>query len=267
MCDRLARAARSALGGRRPGAEGGYAVYSRVLLKLSGESFSGDQGHGVDHETVQRIARAVADVHDAGIETAIVIGAGNILRGAWFANRGMDRPTADYAGMVATVINCLVLQDTLEDMGVVTRVQSAIEMRQVAEPFIRRRAQRHLEKGRVVIFGAGTGNPFFTTDTAAVLRAAEIGAEVVIKCTNVDGVYDSDPKKNPNAQKYDRIGYDEAIAQDLKVMDITALALAKDRGLPVLVVSIADPDNIRRAALGESVGSTVGRVSHGEGDR
>ncbi len=242
-------------------------MYRRVLLKLSGEAFSGGNGYGIDHDTVRRIAEAVAKVAQLNVETAVVVGAGNILRGAWFATQGVDRPTADYAGMVATVINALVLQETLEGMGVFTRVQSAIEMREVAEPYIRRRAQRHLEKGRVVIFAAGTGNPFFTTDTAAVLRAAEVGAEVVLKCTNVDGVYESDPRVNPDARRYDTIDYEEAIAKELRVMDITALALAKDRNLPIVVLSIEDPENIYRAVIGESIGTFVGRTRHGEGDR
>lgn len=240
-------------------------MYQRVLLKLSGEAFSGGNGYGIDRDTVLRIAEAVGRVARLEVETSVVVGAGNILRGAWFATQGVDRPTADYAGMVATVINALVLQEMLEGIGIYTRVQSAIEMREVAEPFIRRRAQRHLEKGRVVIFAAGTGNPFFTTDTAAVLRGAELGAEVVLKCTNVDGVYDSDPRTNPDAQRYETIDYEEAIAKDLRVMDITALALAKDRNLPIIVLSIEEPDNIVRAVQGEPIGTYVGRTRHGEG--
>ncbi len=209
------------------------------------------------------IAGGVKAIADMGVETAAVVGAGNILRGGEAAGQGMDRATADYAGMVATVINSLVLQDTLESMGTFTRVQSAIEMREVAEPFIRRRAIRHLEKGRVVIFAAGTGNPFFTTDTAAVLRAIEVGAEVLLKATNVDGVYDCDPRVNPDAKLYRELEYEEALLKGLGVMDATAFSLAMENDLPIIVLNLDDPYNLRRAVQGEAIGTYVGRARHG----
>lgn len=242
--------------------------YRRILLKLSGQAFRGDLDSGVHDPTVEATARVVKAVWAAGVETAIVVGAGNIFRGyAASEQEGTDRATADYMGMIATVINALALQDKLERMGVPTRVQSAIEMRAVAEPFIRRRAIRHLEKGRVVIFAAGTGNPFFTTDTAAALRAAEIGAEVILKATHdVDGVYDSDPLTNPQAQRIGEIDYIEILSRELKVMDATAISLSMDNNLPIHVFNIRDPENIRRVVFGDNIGTIVRwSASHGSG--
>jgi uridylate kinase len=232
-------------------------VFKRVLLKLSGEALMGDQQFGVDPAVATRIARDVGDIQGLGVETAIVIGGGNIFRGLAASARGMDRATADYMGMLATVINALALQDALEQQGVVTRVVTAIEMRAVAEPFIRRRAIRHLEKGRVVIFAAGTGNPYFTTDTAAALRAMEIKAEVILKGTKVDGVYTADPMLDPQATKYDTISYLQVLERQLKVMDATAISLCMDNKLPIVVFSLREGGNIRRAILGEPIGTTV----------
>ena len=232
-------------------------VFKRVLLKLSGEALMGDQQFGVDPAVATRIARDVGEIQSLGVETAIVIGGGNIFRGLAASARGMDRATADYMGMLATVINALALQDALEQIGVVTRVVTAIEMRAVAEPFIRRRAIRHLEKGRVVLFAAGTGNPYFTTDTAAALRAMEIKAEVILKGTKVDGVYTADPMLDPEATKYATISYLQVLERQLKVMDATAISLCMDNKLPIVVFNLREPGNIRRAVLGEPIGTTV----------
>lgn len=231
--------------------------YHRILLKLSGEALAGDQGFGIDPGRAVDIAERVRAVREMGVDVAIVIGAGNLWRGRVGLNRGMDQATADYMGMLATVMNALALMDALESLGVVTRVQSAIEMRSVAEPFIRRRAIRHLEKGRVVILGGGTGNPYFTTDTAAALRATEIGAEVLIKATKVDGVYDSDPKLNPGAKRFDHITYLDAISQRLQVMDSTALTLCMENKMPILVLNLWDQAALGRALRGEAVGTLV----------
>ena len=233
--------------------------WKRVLLKLSGESFKGEKSFGIDIDTVKRIATEIKSVHVCGVEIAIIIGGGNIIRGGEAAKDGIDRASADYMGMLATVINALALQNALEQMDVPTRVQTAFEMSAVAEPFIRRRAIRHLEKGRVIILAAGTGNPYFSTDTAAALRALEIHAEAVLKATNVDGVYDRDPKKYPDAKKFDRIGYMDAIQQGLGVMDLTAFTLCKENNLPIVVFDTMAPGAIKRAAFGESIGTYIGR--------
>jgi len=233
-------------------------TYQRVLLKLSGEALMGDLAYGIDPTVVQDIAEEVAEVSAKGIQVAIVVGGGNIFRGVKGAAAGMDRATADYIGMIATVMNAMTLQDSLEQIGVPTRVQTAIEMQEVAEPYIRRRAIRHLEKGRVVIFGAGSGNPFFTTDTTAALRAAEINAEVVFKATKVDGIYDSDPRLNPHARRYQSLTYGHVLTQDLRVMDGTAIALCKDNNIPIIVFDLSVKGNIRRAVMGESIGTIVG---------
>jgi uridylate kinase len=231
--------------------------YKRILLKLSGESLAGEQGFGIDPRRAEEVAQRVREVRDLGVDVAIVIGAGNLWRGRVGIERGMDRATADYMGMLATVMNALALMDAMERMGLVTRVQSAVEMHAVAEPYIRRRAIRHLEKGRVVILGGGTGNPYFSTDTAAALRAMEIGADVLIKATKVDGVYDSDPILNPQAVRFDRLSYIEAINRRLEVMDSTALSLCMDNHLPILVLNLWQPDVLRKAVLGEAVGTLV----------
>ena len=231
--------------------------FKRILLKLSGESLAGPNGFGIDPEQAEAIAERVKAVRKMDVEVAIVIGAGNLWRGKQGLDRGMDRATADYMGMLATVMNAMALMDALERTGVYTRVQSAIEMRAVAEPYIRRRAIRHLEKGRVVIFGAGTGNPFFSTDTAAALRAVEIDAGVLIKATKVDGVYDSDPYKNPGAKKFDTLSYIDFLNLRLEVMDSTAVSLCMDNNLPILVVNLWDPSALERAVRGEKVGTLV----------
>jgi uridylate kinase len=231
--------------------------YHRILLKLSGESLSGANGFGIDPKQANDIAGRVREVRELGVDVAIVIGAGNLWRGRVGLEVGMDRATADYMGMLATVMNALALMDALESQGVVTRVQSAIEMRSVAEPYIRRRAIRHLEKGRVVIFGGGTGNPYFSTDTAAALRAMEIDANVLIKATKVDGVYDCDPKTNPGAVRFDRLSYIETLNRRLAVMDSTAVSLCMENKLPILVLNLWDPDALRKALLGEPVGTLV----------
>ncbi len=231
--------------------------YHRILLKLSGEALAGDEGFGIDAHRALDIAKRVRTIHELGVEVAIVIGAGNLWRGRVGVNQGMDQATADYMGMLATVMNALALMDALESLDVVTRVQSAIEMRSVAEPYIRRRAIRHLEKGRVVIFGGGTGNPFFTTDTAAALRATEIGAEVLIKATKVDGVYDSDPQQNPAAKRFEHISYIDAINLRLRVMDSTALTLCMENKLPILVLNLWDEQGLVNALRGEPVGTLV----------
>ena len=232
--------------------------FKRVLLKLSGEAFGGEQGKGIDPDFLRYIAGEIRKVYDQGVEVAIVVGGGNIFRGIQGSDIGIDRATGDYMGMLATLINALALQNALENIAKIpTRVLSALEIRAVAEPYIRRRAIRHLEKGRVVIFGAGTGNPFFSTDTAAALRAAEIKADVIIKATKVDGIYTDDPQKNPNAEKIDEISYMEALNRGLKVMDPTALTLAKENRIPILVLNIFKPDNLLKAVKGEKVGSLV----------
>jgi uridylate kinase len=232
--------------------------YKRVLLKLSGEALGGQSGFGIDVDEAESIASRIKEVYELGIQVALVIGAGNLWRGKQGLEHGMDRATADYMGMLATVMNSMVLMDSLERAGVFTRVMSAIEMRAVAEPYIRRRAIRHLEKGRVVIFGAGTGNPFFSTDTAAALRAAEIDADVVIKATKVDGVYDADPQKNPAAKKFTRLSYIEVLNRRLEVMDSTAVSLCMENNLPILVVNLWDPKALFGALYGEEVGTLVG---------
>jgi uridylate kinase len=232
--------------------------YRRILLKLSGEALMGHLSYGIDPEVVQGIAREIADVVADGVQTAIVVGGGNIFRGVKGAAAGMDRATADYIGMLATVMNALTLQDALEQMGVPTRVQTAISMQEVAEPYIRRRAIRHLEKGRVVIFAAGSGNPFFTTDTTAALRAAEIDAEVVFKATKVDGVYDDDPKVNPHARRYQSLSYSHVLSQGLQVMDGTAITLCQENNIPIIVFDLSVVGNIRRAVRGEPIGTIVG---------
>ncbi|WP_254567395.1 UMP kinase [Oscillatoria sp. HE19RPO] len=233
-------------------------VYQRVLLKLSGEALMGELNYGIDPIVVEQIAQQLADLIADGVEVAVVVGGGNIFRGVKGAAAGMDRATADYIGMIATVMNAMTLQDSLERMGIPTRVQTAIAMQEVAEPYIRRRAIRHLEKKRVVIFGAGSGNPFFTTDTTAALRAAEINAEVIFKATKVDGIYDSDPHLNPNAKRFNSLTYGHVLTQDLRVMDSTAIALCKDNNIPIIVFDLSVPGNIRRAVLGENVGTIVG---------
>ena len=232
-------------------------IYKRVLLKLSGEALMGEQQFGVDPAVATQIAHDVGEIQALGVETAIVIGGGNIFRGLAASARGMDRATADYMGMLATVINALALQDALEQQNVLTRVVTAIEMRAVAEPFIRRRAIRHLEKGRVVIFAAGTGNPYFTTDTAAALRAMEIKAEVILKGTKVDGVYTADPMLDPAATKYPTISYLQVLERQLKVMDATAISLCMDNKLPIVVFNLREAGSIRRVVLGEPIGTTV----------
>ncbi|MCL4812129.1 MAG: UMP kinase [Vicinamibacteraceae bacterium] len=232
-------------------------AYRRILLKLSGEALMGERGYGIDPEVAVQVARDVGEVQALGVEVAIVIGGGNIFRGVAASARGMDRATGDYMGMLATVINALALQDALEKADVSTRVLTAIEMREVAEPFIRRRAMRHLEKGRVVIFAAGTGNPYFTTDTAAALRANEIRADIIFKATKVDGIYSADPVTHPEATKYDRISYLGVIEQGLKVMDATAITLCMDNRLPIMVFNLRTPGNLRRAVMGEPIGTLV----------
>jgi uridylate kinase len=232
-------------------------AYHRIVLKLSGESLSGMQDFGIHGETVAAIAREIKDVRDLGVEVAIMVGGGNIFRGTRQKSMAIDRATADYMGMLATVINGLALQDSLEKLGVHTRLLSAIGMHQVAEPFIRRRAARHLEKGRVVIFAAGTGNPYFSTDTAAALRAMEIKADVIVKATRVDGIYDADPEKVPGAKMFDRITYLDVIQKGLSVMDTTAISLCMDNKMPIIVFNMNVPGNIQRVVMGEKVGSMV----------
>ena len=232
-------------------------AYKRVMLKISGEALSGANGFGFDFEVVGRIAREVKTLVDMGVEVGLVVGGGNIWRGR--TGEGMDRTTADHMGMLATCINALALQDALEGIGVMTRVQTAIEMKEIAEPFIRRRAVRHLEKGRVVIFGAGSGNPYFSTDTAAALRAAEIEADVILLAKNVDGVYDKDPNKFADAKKYDKLTYMEVIEQGLQVMDTTATTLCMDNSIPILVFGISEEGNIKRVMEGEKIGTIVSK--------
>lgn len=233
-------------------------AYRRVLLKLSGEALMGDLGYGIDPQVVADIAREISEVVASGVQVAIVVGGGNIFRGLKAAAAGMDRATADYVGMIATVMNAMTLQDALEQTNIPTRVQTAIAMQEIAEPYIRRRAIRHLEKGRVVIFGAGSGNPFFTTDTTAALRAAEIDAEVIFKATKVDGVYDSDPQTNPEAKRYTSLTYGHVLSHDLRVMDGTAIALCKENNIPIVVFNLSVSGNIIRSVKGEKIGTIVG---------
>lgn len=230
-------------------------VYKRILLKISGEVLAGDKGHGINGDTVNSICHAIKECADFGVEIGLVVGGGNFWRGR--TSEHMQRTRADHIGMLATAMNALALADALEQLGVEVRVQTAIEMKEIAEPYIRNRAVRHFERGRVVIFGCGTGNPFFSTDTAAALRALEIDAEVVFKATNVDGVYDSDPKKNPNAHKYDTLTYMEMLSNDITVMDSTAATLCMDNNVEILVFNLSDPHNIVRAVLGEKVGTIL----------
>jgi uridylate kinase len=232
-------------------------LYTRILLKVSGEILAGDGDYGIDPRVMQQIAREIKEVKEMGVEVAIVIGGGNIFRGMAASSKGMDRASADYMGMLATVLNGLALQDALEKTGVYTRVQTAIEMREVAEPYIRRRAIRHLEKGRVVIFAAGTGNPFFTTDTTASLRAMEIGAQVILKATKVDGIYQSDPLVNKKAKKYDELTFLDVLKKQLKVMDATAISLCMGHHIPIIVFNLKKKGNIKRTVLGEKVGTKV----------
>jgi uridylate kinase len=233
-------------------------AYRRVLLKLSGEALMGDLAYGIDPSVVDGIADEIAVVVASGVQVAIVVGGGNIFRGVMGAASGMERATADYIGMIATVMNAIAIQDALERRNVHTRVQTAIAMQEVAEPYIRRKAIRHLEKGRVVVFGAGSGNPFFTTDTTAALRAAEIGADLLFKATKVDGIYDSDPKKNPQAKRFESLTYSHVLTNDLKVMDGTAIALCKDNNIPIMVFDLSVAGNITKAVMGESIGTIVG---------
>lgn len=231
--------------------------YKRIMLKLSGEALAGENGYGIDFDVANRIAEEIKEIVDLGLEVGVVVGAGNIWRGR--NGEGMDRTTADYMGMLATCINSLALQDSLENIGVLTRVQTAIEMKQIAEPFIRRRAMRHLEKGRVVIFAAGTGNPYFSTDTAAALRAAEIEADVILLAKKVDGVYNKDPHKYTDAVKYDKLNYIEVLDKNLQVMDSTATSLCMDNNIPIIVFGLDIPGNIKRAVSGEKIGTLVAR--------
>ena len=232
-------------------------AYTRALLKLSGEALAGDKGTGLDFHAVEAFAEEIKAVHALGVQLALVVGGGNIIRGTAASREGLDRVSADYMGMLATVINALALQDALEKAGLQTRVLSAIEMRAVAEPYIRRRAMRHLEKGRVVIFAAGTGNPFFTTDTAGALRAVEIGADAIMKATKVDGIYSADPKQDPTAQRFERMTYMEVLSRGLQVMDAAAISLCMDNKLPIIVFDLTRSGNIKRIVLGEAVGSIV----------
>lgn len=236
--------------------------YKRVLLKLSGEALQGQQGYGIEPAVIEDLADQIKELQELGIEIAVVIGGGNIFRGIAGATGGMDRAHADYMGMLATVINGLALQDALEQKGVLTRVQTALEIREVAEPYIRRRAMRHLEKGRVVIFAAGTGNPYFTTDTAAALRAMECQVDVILKGTQVDGVYSADPKVDPDAVRYDTLSFTDVLARNLRVMDMTAISLCRDNEMPIVVFNLHEQGNMKRAALGEpNVGTTIGPAS------
>jgi len=235
------------------------AAFSRILIKLSGEHLAGDRGFGISPTVIAGVAKDLRRVHELGIQMCVVIGGGNVIRGMQAAEQGLDRASADYMGMLASVINALALQDAVEKEGIPTRVLSALEIREVAEPYIRRRAERHLEKGRIVVFAAGTGNPYFSTDTAAALRAAEIGANVILMAKQgVDGVYDSDPRQNPAARRYDTISYDEALQRNLRVMDQTAIALCRENGIPIVVFDIGVPGNLQKVAAGEKVGTLVG---------
>lgn len=232
-------------------------IFKRVLLKLSGEALQGQLGYGIDTKTTYSIANQIKDIKNLGVEIAIVIGGGNIFRGSTFAKEGIDRSAADYMGMLATVINALALQDVLEKLGVHTRVQTAIQMQQLAEPYIRRRAIRHLEKARVIILAGGTGNPYFTTDTTAALRAIEIGADVILKATKVDGVYTADPHKDKNARKFNKLKYIDVLKKRLKVMDATAISLCMDNNLPIIVFNLTKEGNIKRVILGENLGTII----------
>lgn len=232
-------------------------IYRRILLKLSGEALAGEEGYGIDSKVLDFIAEEIKEIYELGVEIAIVIGGGNIFRGIQGAAKGMERASADYMGMLATVLNALSLQYALEKLGVNTRVQTAIEMKELAEPYIRRRAIRHLEKGRIVIFAAGTGNPFFTTDTAAALRAMEIGAEVILKATKVDGVYTADPMLHPQAERFKELSYLEVLQKQLRVMDSTAVSLCMDNNLPIIVFSLHEKGNMKRILLGEDIGTIV----------
>jgi uridylate kinase len=245
---------------KQPARRDNVLKYKRVILKVTGEALGGEEKYGIDAKTVKAFAEEIKEVKALGCEMALVIGGGNIFRGAQLSEGGMERATADYMGMLATVINSLALQDALEKIGVSTRVMSAIEMRQVAEPYIRRRATRHLEKGRVVIFAGGTGNPYFTTDTTASLRAMEIGAEVILKATKVPGVYDADPMKNREAKMYGRLSYIEVLNKKLKVMDSTAISLCMDNHLPIVVFNLMEKGNIKRVVCGEEIGTLVSAV-------
>jgi len=231
--------------------------YKKILLKLSGEALMGDQEFGISSDVIASYAKQIKEIVDLGVEVSIVIGGGNIFRGISGVAQGVDRVTGDHMGMLATVINSLALQNSIEKLGVPTRVQTAIEMPKIAEPFIKRRAQRHLEKGRVVIFGAGTGNPYFTTDTAAALRAIEMGTDVVIKATKVDGIYDKDPVKFADAKKYEKVTYNEVLAKDLKVMDATAISLCRENKLPIIVFNSLVEGNLKKVIMGENIGTTV----------
>jgi uridylate kinase len=233
------------------------AAFKRVLLKLSGEALMGSQDYGIDEPVVRFIAEEIRSAHELGVQIAIVIGGGNIIRGLAASHRGIDRVTGDHMGMLATVINALALQDALEKAGVTTRVQTAINVSDVAEPFIRRRAMRHLDKGRVVIFGAGTGNPFFTTDTAAALRANEIHAEVLLKATGVDGIYTADPNLDPDAERLERVSYQRVLERNLRIMDAAAISLCRDNDIPIVVFELMEPGNIKRVICGESLGSLI----------
>jgi uridylate kinase len=239
--------------------KGSVPKYKRVLLKLSGEALLGTKSYGIDSRVIEGVASTVKEVIELRVELAIVVGGGNIFRGISASENGMDRATADNIGMLATVMNALAIQESLEKIGVITRVQTAISMQEVAEPYIRRRAIRHLEKGRVVIFAAGIGNPYFTTDTTAALRALEVGAQVILKATKVDGVYDSDPNKNPAAKKYDFLTYIEVLQMGLKIMDATATSLCMSNNIPIIVFNINDPENIKKVILGNNVGTLVYR--------
>lgn len=232
-------------------------LYKRVLLKLSGEALMGDQDYGIDPEIIKRVAKEIKVIVESGVEVAIVIGGGNIFRGKGLAEAGLDRVTGDHMGMLATVMNCLALQDAIEKQGVPTRVQSALSIHQVCEDYVRRRAIRHLEKGRVVIFGAGTGNPFFTTDSAGSLRAIEIGADVLIKATKVDGVYDSDPATNPEAKRFETLSYDDVLRKNLGVMDATAIVLCKEQGMPLRIFNLNNEGELAKVVIEKSIGTSV----------
>ncbi len=238
--------------------------YQKILLKLSGESLVGEAGFGIDTQILSSIASQIKELHERGMEISVVVGGGNIFRGMAAAAKGMDRSTADYIGMLATVMNAIALQDSLENQGVYTRVQSAINMADVAEPYIRRRAIRHLEKKRIVIFAAGTGNPYFSTDTAAALRALEVGSEAILKATKVDGVFDSDPKTNPKAKKFQELDYIEVLNKGLKVMDATATSLCMDNNLPIIIFNLSQEGNIKKAAEGKAIGTIVRRRNNGQ---
>ena len=242
---------------KRPSKTQAKPKYKRILLKLSGEALGGDQGFGICPKTVANIAKQIGELRDLGVQVVIVVGCGNIFRGLQGEEAGIDRATGDYMGMLATIINSLALQNSLEHHGVETRVQTAIEMSEVAEPFIRRRAVRHLEKGRVVIFGGGTGNPYFSTDTAAALRANEIAAEVILKATKVDGIYDKDPEKHPTAKRFSKISYLDCLQKQLRVMDSTAFSLCLDNSMPIIVFDLFKPHNIRNVVLGKKIGTLV----------